>query len=103
MHLKLLLSLIFLAAPSVVHAQEWYAMARHGECVDLVKLNDRSNLVRGATTPREMEDMMINAGVAYTIEPLIQGEEGMLKLNVPSQNWAMILVKKQFCQEFLER
>lgn len=103
MNLKALILLIFLTIPSVTEAQEWYAMARHGECFDLAKLNERSDLVKGAKTPDEMEEMINNASVDYTIEPVIQDQEGMLKLNVPSENWAMILVKKQFCKEFIDR
>ena len=103
MYLKILMSLIFITMFGVNQAQEWYAMARHGECFDLAKLNERSSLVKGAKTPTEMEEMMKKAGVDYTLEPVIPEIDGMLKLDVPSENWAMILVRKQFCKEFLEK
>ncbi len=85
MNSRTLMLLLILTVPSVIQAQEWYAVARHGECFDLAKLNERSDLVKGAKTPGEMEEMMNNASVAYTIEPVIQNQEGMLKLKVPSE------------------
>jgi len=68
-------------------------------------MNEKSDLVKGAKTPDEMEEMINKAGVNYTLVPMYKelAADGMLKLNVPSENWSMLLVRKQFCRAFLEK
>jgi hypothetical protein len=101
MTLRLFIFLLLFAIPGAAQAEEWYAMARHGECVDLGKLNEKKNLLKGAKTPGEMEKLFKKAGVEYSIEPMIKDQDGILKLNAPSESLAMILVKKEFCKEFI--
>lgn len=103
MNNKIIIAILFLSFPSLIHAQEWYAMARHGECFVLSKVTERKELLKGSSTPSEIEDKLKKASVDYTIEPLSGAQEGMLKLNVPSEKLAMILVQKQFCKEFINK
>lgn len=76
-------------------------MARHGECFVLSKVTERKELLKGLSTPFEIEDKLKKANVDYTIEPLFDAQEGILKLNVPGENLSMILLQKQFCKEFI--
>lgn len=99
----LFLSFLLFVVPQVVQADEWYASSRHGECISLASLNENRNLVKGAKTPSEMVEMLEQTGVEYTLKPLESDEDGMFRLDVPSMEWAMLLVKKEFCREFLER
>ena len=103
MCLRLIIFLLLFAISDEVQAQEWYAMARHGECVELVKLNEKKSIVKGAKTPKEMGELLNKAGVDYFLEPMIPDQDGIFKLNVPSESLAMILVKKQFCEEFIQK
>ena len=104
MDLRIFALLVFLLTMSCINqTQEWYVMARHGECLDLAKLTERNNLVKGAKTPSEIKDLLKTAKVDYILEPLTPEQDGMLRFNVPSENWAMLLVKKQFCDEFIEK
>lgn len=32
-----------------------------------------------------------------------EDQDGMLNLTVPGEGWAMMLVKKKYCQEFAEK
>lgn len=100
---KLLILLIVLMSASPALGGDWYAMSRHGECIDLAVLNAKDEHVKGTSTPEEMERELKKAGIQYTIEPLIEKQESMLKLSVPSKNWAMILVAKSHCKRFLRK
>ena len=101
--MKITLLILMLTISSFSQAEEWYAMARHGECIDLAKMTDRTDIIKGTQTPGEIEAMLKKSDIDYTLEPMHKEFEGMLKFNVPSEEWAMILVKKKYCQEFLER
>ncbi|CAK8713764.1 hypothetical protein KKHLCK_02815 [Candidatus Electrothrix laxa] len=103
MNRKIILTIFLLCFPSLIQAQEWYAMARHGECIVLSKATERKKIFKGSSTPSEIEDKLKKASVDYTIEPLFDAQEGMLKLNVPGENLAMVLVQKQFCKEFINK
>lgn len=83
--------------------EEWYAMARHGECIRLDKINDRDKHVKGASTPEEMENKFKETGIKYTIKPILKGQTDMLELSVPSKNWAMVLVTRLYCKNFIEK
>ena len=58
--------------------------------------------VSGATTPAEVAEKLDKAGVKYSLQPIKEGEGGMFRLDVPSTEWSMLLVKKKFCHEFIE-
>ncbi len=103
MILKTLLLILILTLSSFAHSQDWYAMARHGECYDLAEFSKNSSLIIGAKTPRDIEIKLNQAGVKYTLKAMIEGQDGMLNLTVPSEGWAMMLVKKKYCQEFAEK
>lgn len=103
MNNKIIIAILLLGFSGLIQAQEWYAMARHGECFILSKVTERKALLKGLSTPSEIEDRLKKASIDYTMEPLFDAQEGMLKLNVPSENLAMILVQKQFCREFINK
>lgn len=103
MNYKIIIAIFLLSFSSLIQAQEWYAMARHGECIVLSKVAERKELLKGLSTPSEIEEKLKKASVDYTIEPLFDAQEGMLKLNVPSENLAMVLVQKQYCNEFINK
>ncbi len=100
---KITIILFILAFPNIAQAQDWYAMARHGECIALSNVTERKELLKGLSTPLEIENKLKKEGVNYSLEPLFDTVEGMLKLNVPSENLAMILVQKQFCDGFINK
>ncbi|MCU7835729.1 MAG: hypothetical protein KZQ83_10830 [gamma proteobacterium symbiont of Taylorina sp.] len=95
--------LLLLILSSILQAEEWYAMARHGECIELVKITDRTDIIKGAKAPSEIEDMLKKAGIDYILEPMHKEFKGMLTFTVPSKEWAMVLVKKKYCKEFISR
>jgi hypothetical protein len=78
-------------------------MARHGECIVLSKVTERKALLVGSSTPSEIENKLKKARIEYTIKPLLDAQDEMLKLSVPSENLAMILLQKQFCKEFIDK
>jgi hypothetical protein len=98
-----MVTIFILALSTIAQAQDWYAMARHGECIILSKVTDRKVLLKGSSTPIEIENKLKKEGVNYSMEPLFDTIEGMLKLKVPSEGLAMTLVQKQFCEEFINR
>jgi len=98
-HETIIISVILFCFSGLIQAQEWYAMSRHGECIALSKVTDRKELLKGLSTPEEIENKLVRKGVNYTKESLHKTHKGMLKFNVPSENLAMILVRKRFCKE----
>lgn len=68
-----------------------------------IQSHREKKIFKGSSTPSEIEDKLKKASVDYTIEPLFDAQEGMLKLNVPGENLAMVLVQKQFCKEFINK
>jgi len=97
---KIIIVLFLLSSSSLVHAQKWYAMARHGECSSLSKVTERKKLLKGLSTPSDIENRLEKIGIEYKMEPFVEDQKGMLMLNVPSEGIAMILVKEIFCNEF---
>ncbi|MEN8190358.1 MAG: hypothetical protein ABFS19_10960 [Thermodesulfobacteriota bacterium] len=100
---SLTFSLILIILPVTLQAEEWYMASRHGECVSLKEINSTMQVVRGAETPKQMAAKLKEAGVKYTLKPLRSAEEGLYRLDVPSTEWAMLLVKKKFCKEVLKQ
>ncbi len=100
---KTLLLISILTLSSFAHSQDWYAMARHGECRDLAEFSKNSGLIIGAKTPEDVEIKLNKAGVKYTLKRMIEDQDGMLNLTVLGEGWAMMLVKKKYCQEFAEK
>ena len=101
--MKITLLIIMLTISSFTQAEEWYAMVHHGECIELAKMTNRTDTIKGAQSPVEIEAILKKADIDYTLVPMHEEFEGMLRFNVPSKEWAMILVKEKYCQEFLER
>ena len=95
---KVLLA-ISLSIPSLLYAESWYAMARHGECHDLTAFSNNNQLIIGAKTPMDIKEKLEKSDIEYTLKPMIDGQEGILSLTVPSEEWSMILVTKKYCQE----
>lgn len=100
---KYIFSFILFSVSNMALAQEWFAVARHGECTDLATVNDRNDIVKGAETPFEMESMLKAANVGYSLERILPEQDAIFKLDVPSKGWEFILVKKKICREFSER
>ena len=100
--MKITLLIIMLTISSFTQAEEWYAMV-HGECIELAKMTNRTDTIKGAQSPVEIEAILKKADIDYTLVPMHEEFEGMLWFNVPSEERAMILVKEKYCQEFLER
>jgi len=101
LRIGLLLTLFIL--PVISQAEAWYAMSRHGECISLAKMTGRTDTIKGTSTPGEIEIMLKKAEIDYTLKPMYEEFEGMLKFNVPSEEWSMILVEKKYCREYLKR
>ncbi|MCU7834818.1 MAG: hypothetical protein KZQ83_06120 [gamma proteobacterium symbiont of Taylorina sp.] len=79
--MRIILLLLFLGFSGLSQAEEWYAMARHGECISLAKMTDRTDIIKGTQTPAEIEAMLKKADIDYTLEPMHKEFEGMLKFN----------------------
>lgn len=101
--MKIFLSLILFIFSNISQAEQWYVMARHGECIELAKMTDRTDTIKGAQTLSEIEVILKKADIDYTLVPMHKEFEGMLRFNVPNEEWTMILVKEKYCQEFPER
>jgi len=101
--MRIILLLLFLSFSNLSQAADWYAMSHHGECISLDKMTERTNTIKGASTPGEIEIMLKKAEIDYTLKPMYEEFEGMLKFNVPSEEWSMILVEKKYCREYLKR
>lgn len=76
---------------------EWYAMARHGGCIALVEVTKRDEDLKGAVTFEEILTALDQKGINFTIEPLIDGQDGILLFNVPDKGWAMTIAKREYC------
>ncbi|OZG73932.1 hypothetical protein BTA51_09125 [Hahella sp. CCB-MM4] len=98
MYLRTLVILLIALASSLAQAEEWFAMERHGDCYRLADMNDHIYVFKGTKTPEEMEEKLKAERVEYTIEPLKPGMEGVLKVNVPRENIAMLIVTKKYCK-----
>lgn len=103
MKFKITIIFFILIFSNIVQAEDWYAMARHGECIALSKATDRKELLKGLKTPIEIENKLKKEGIHYLMKPLFDNVEGMIKLDVPDEGLAMILVQRKFCNEFIDK
>ena len=93
------LSLLTLSFSSCA-SEQWFAMGRHGGCYGLAEFSKNNPVISGARTPAEIKKKLNDAGIDFTLAP-INDSEDMMNLTVPSKEWAMMLVKAKYCQEFL--
>lgn len=101
-----------------INANEWYSMARHGECVPLSFLGEEIKEFRGVTSPKQLIENYIASGSNAKLVDLsgvdFRGFEYITqegKTTRPSKGTAYqivvddhpewILLEKQYCKEFL--
>ena len=101
--MKITLLIIMLTISSFTQAEEWYAMVHHGECIELTKMTNRTDTIKGASTLGEIEIMLKKSEIDYTLKSVYEEFEGMLKFNVTSEKWSMILVEKKYCRKYIKR
>ncbi len=103
MYIRTLTILFTVLVSSFAQAEEWYAMERHGGCYSLAEANDHEYIFKGTKTPQEMEEKLKAERVDYTLRPLEPGMDGALTVSVPREGVSMLIVKKKYCKEFIER
>jgi|GEM_PF-1990477 len=92
--------LVIFVFSQFLQAQEWYVSSRHGECVVLEEAIKSLPYIKGAKTPLEIEEKLIQQDIKYTLKPIAKTNGEAFRFDVPTTEWAMLLVKKKFCKEF---
>jgi len=72
-------------------------MARHGGCIALVEITRRDEDLRSAANFEEIQAILEEKGISFTIEQLIEGQDRIFLFNVPDKGWAMTIAKKEYC------
>ena len=93
----ILTAFILLLLCNHIFADEWYAMARHGGCIALKEIASRDEDFKGAVTFEDIQAVLEEKDINFTIEPLIKGQDGIYLFNVPDKGWAMTIAKREYC------
>ena len=96
-----LVIVIFLPVTGNAESDEWFLMARHGECVKIKSLERKIPNLEGIDTPVSFEKLMRERGfkIQITEMPDIKG----FLVEVPEKELSLLFVKRPSCKEFVDR
>lgn len=101
--LKFFLFLASLASTPLQASEQWFLMARHGECAKIESLKRRIPDLGAVTDPQSFAALMRRNGYATTItqQPLPKG--AAFEVIVPAKGLSLVFVTAQLCSTFSER
>jgi hypothetical protein len=101
--LKSFIFLTSLAATPLQAAEQWFLMARHGECANIESLKRKIPDLGAVTDPQSFAALMRKNGYATTItqQPLPKGKA--LEVIVPAKELSLVFVTAELCSTFSAR
>ena len=101
--LKFFLFLASLAVTPLQASEQWFLMARHGECAKIESLKRKIPDLGAVTDPQSFAALMRKNGYATTIiqQPLPNG--AAFEVIVPAKELSLVFVTAELCTTFSAR
>lgn len=98
--LKLFLFLVLLADTPLQASEQWFLMARHGECAKIESLKRKVPDLGAVADPQSFAALMRKNGYATTInqQPLPKG--AAFEVIVPAKELSLVFVTADLCSAF---
>lgn len=85
-------------APVAVSGQQWFLMARHGECVEIDKLKRRVPDLGGINDPYSFVKLMQQKGYTVSSAEISETKGKAIEVKVPEKELFLVFVTSELCQ-----
>jgi len=96
-----ILGAVFLGCicPVAVSGQQWFLVARHGECVEIEKLRRKVPDLDEINDPYSFVKFMRQKGRMVTSSEMMETRGKAVEVKVPEKNLSLIFVTPELCQK----
>lgn len=94
---KSFLFLALLAATPLQSAEQWFLMARHGECAPVASLKRKVPDLGAVADPHSFVELMRRNGYAATLSQQALSKGAAVEVNVPARELALLFVTAGLC------
>lgn len=101
--IMILVIVLVLPAMGKAEGDEWFLMARHGECAKIKSLERKIPNLDGIDTPASFERLMRDRGFQVQIREKSENEGLAVEVLVPEKGLALLFVKRPLCKGFIEK
>ena len=101
--MMVLVMLIVFPIMGKAEGDEWFLMARHGECAKIKSLERKIPNLDGIDTPASFERLMRDRGLQVQIREMPDTQERAFEVLVPEKGLFLLFVKRPLCQGFIEK
>ena len=84
--------------PLTVSAQQWFLMARHGECMGIESLKRKIPALADINDPHAFIEFMRGRGFTVTSNELAETKEKAVEVYVPEENLSLLFATAELCQ-----
>ena len=98
--LKFFLFLALLAGTPLHASEQWFLMARHGECARIESLKRKVPDLGAITDPQSFAALMRKNGYATTITQQTLSKGAAFEVIVPAQELSLMFVTADLCSTF---
>ena len=99
---NMLVTALLAGLPSAaLSADQWFLMARHGECMEIDAV--RKRIPDLTNDPYSFVKLMREKGLAATAAEMPGTRGKAVEVRVPERNLGMVFAARELCREFLTR
>ena len=100
-----ILSTVLLSSISsvAVSGQQWFLMARHGECMEIESLKRKVPDLGEVNDPYSFVQLMRQKGLTVTSTEMVPAEGMAVEVKVPEKELSLVFVTSELCQNFRAR
>lgn len=98
--LKFFLFLALLAGTPLQASEQWFLMARHGECAKIESLKRKVPDLGAVADPQSFTALMRKNGYATTITQLALSNGEAFEVIVPAKELSLVFVTADLCNSF---
>jgi hypothetical protein len=94
-------TLLLMAISSVaMSGQQWFLMARHGECMEIERLKRKVPDLAEVNDPYSFVQFMRQKGLAVTFTEMAPAKGKAVEVKVPEKELSLVFVSPELCQSF---
>lgn len=84
--------------PAAVSGQQWFLMARHGECVEIDKIKRKVPDLGGISDPYSYVKLMQQKGYTVSSTEISETNGKAIEVKVPEKELSLVFVTPDLCQ-----
>jgi hypothetical protein len=98
MFLKTLAIISIGLSSTMVSANEWSVLSRHGECAEISNLAKRKPVLSNFTSLHDFKEKLQSSAINFSLDYPVKDSKDILSLDIPSEGLSMILIKSKLCK-----